>query len=161
MTVVRILTVPNRLLKRKAVKVPNWQMKGKATSVKQLADDMVETLRANWGVGLAANQVGEMQKVAIIWPADQETPLVLVNPKILEASGERVVEEGCLSTPGYRFDVKRWAYVKVRGRDINGKILTLKVSANLLSQVLQHEIDHLNGVLCIDRQAGGNKRRQR
>ena len=116
---------------------------------------MIETCRANWGIGLAATQVGVLQKVAVIWPPDEEKPRVLLNPEILEATGpERTVREGCLSIPGYQVEVKRSYFVKVRGRGLDGKPVTIKAGGNLLSQILQHEIDHLDGILVIDRARG-------
>ena len=79
----------------------------------------------------------------------EEEPIVLINPEIVRKSGERMVEEGCLSIPGYRGEIKRSVSVTVKGRDRQGKEVRLKAT-ELLAQALEHEIDHLNGVLYID-----------
>ena len=118
-------------------------------SLKQYTDDMVETMHAEHGVGLAANQVGGLQKVAVIQLPEWNEPLVLINPEIIRREGEREVEEGCLSIPGYRGTVKRSERVRARALDLNGKVVRIKADG-LLAQALEHETDHLNGVLYID-----------
>ncbi len=118
-------------------------------NMKQYTDDMVETMHAEHGVGLAANQVGGLQKVAVIQLPEWNEPLVLINPEIIRREGEREVEEGCLSIPGYRGTVKRSQRVRVRALDLNGKVVRIKADG-LLAQALEHETDHLNGVLYID-----------
>ena len=118
-------------------------------NMKQYTDDMVETMHAEHGVGLAANQVGGLQKVAVIQLPEWDEPLVLINPEIIRREGEREVEEGCLSIPGYRGTVKRSQRVRARALDLNGKIVRIKADG-LLAQALEHETDHLNGVLYID-----------
>ncbi|MDE2779573.1 MAG: peptide deformylase [Chloroflexota bacterium] len=118
-------------------------------NLKQYTDDMVETMHAEHGVGLAANQVGGLQKVAVIQLPEWNEPLVLINPEIIRREGEREVEEGCLSIPGYRGTVKRSERVRVRALDLNGKVIRIKADG-LLAQALEHETDHLNGVLYID-----------
>ena len=114
------------------------------------AADMVETMHAEHGVGLAANQVGGRQKIAVIQLPDWDEALVLINPEIIRREGEREVEEGCLSLPGYRGVVKRAERVRARARDLNGKLIRIKAEG-LLAQALEHETDHLNGILYIDR----------
>ena len=114
------------------------------------AADMVETMHAEHGVGLAANQVGGRQKIAVIQLPDWDEALVLINPEIIRREGEREVEEGCLSLPGYRGTVKRAERVRARARDLNGKLIRIKAEG-LLAQALEHETDHLNGILYIDR----------
>jgi len=99
-------------------------------------------------VGLAAPQVGISLRIAVIGLPDEE-PIVLVNPEIVKRSGERVLEEGCLSIPGYRGEIKRSVSVIVKARDRSGKETRIK-GTELLAQVLEHELDHLNGVLYID-----------
>ena len=118
-------------------------------NMKQYTDDMVETMHAEHGVGLAANQVGGLQKVAVIQLPEWNEPLILINPEIIRREGEREVEEGCLSIPGYRGTVKRSERVRARALDLNGKVVRIKADG-LLAQALEHETDHLNGVLYID-----------
>jgi len=117
-------------------------------SVQKLLDDMLETMRDAPGVGLAANQVGVLQRLLVVEVDD--AVYQLVNPEILRADGEHIGEEGCLSMPGYYGDVKRAANVVVQGRTRNGK--EVRVAAQgLLAIVFQHEIDHLDGKLFVDR----------
>ena len=118
-------------------------------NMKQYTDDMVETMHAEHGVGLAANQVGGLQKVAVIQLPEWNEALVLINPEIIRREGEREVEEGCLSIPGYRGTVTRSERVRVRALDLNGKVIRIKADG-LLAQALEHETDHLNGILYID-----------
>jgi len=116
--------------------------------VQKLLDDMVDTMREAPGVGLAANQVGVLQRLIVV-EVDQVV-YQLVNPEIVQSDGEQVSEEGCLSLPGYSGAVARAAKVVAHARDRQGKLL--KVAAEgLLAVVLQHEIDHLDGVLFVDR----------
>jgi peptide deformylase len=125
-------------------------------SIDRLIDDMVETMYAAPGVGLAANQVGVALQIAVIDISlreenKQRYPLiVIINPEILSAEGAVVEEEGCLSIPEYAESVKRAARVKVRAQDRAGKSFELEAEG-LLAKALQHEIDHLNGLLYIDR----------
>jgi peptide deformylase len=122
----------------------------------RLIDDMVETMHAAPGVGLAANQVGVPLQIAVIDIGDREEegkkrPLVvLINPEIVSQEGAVVAEEGCLSVPDFTEKVKRAARVKVRARDRAGKTFELEADG-LMAKALQHEIDHLNGILFIDR----------
>jgi peptide deformylase len=118
--------------------------------MKKFSEDMIETMHAEEGVGLAANQVGALQKVAVIQLPEWEEALVLINPEIVKQEGEREVEEGCLSIPGYRGLVKRSVSVRVRALGLDGKVMRIKAD-ELQAQALEHEIDHLNGVLYIDR----------
>jgi len=121
-------------------------------SVKKLIADMRETLHAEPGrVGLAAPQVGVSLRVTVIClPGEGEKDVILVNPEVVRRKGERLVSEGCLSIPGYVGDVLRAESVTVKGLDRAGKPVRIKAE-ELLSQALEHEIDHLNGVLYIDR----------
>jgi len=137
--------VPDAVLREKAKKV------GKIPpTMRKYTDDMVETMHAEEGVGLAANQVGSLQKVAVIQLPDWDEPLVLINPEIVRREGEREIEEGCLSIPGYRGTVKRSEKVRARALDLSGKVIRIKAEG-LLAQALEHETDHLNGILYIDR----------
>ncbi len=115
----------------------------------ELVENMLETMPHENGVGLAANQVGTLNKVAVIQTPEMEEALVLINPVVLERLGERIVEEGCLSIPGYRGELIRSKTVKVRAQDGRGKRYTIKADG-LLAQALEHETDHLEGTLYID-----------
>ncbi len=137
--------LPDPILRRQARKInpiPN--------NFKKYIDSMIETMHEEHGVGLAANQVGSLRKVAIIQLPDWEEAIVLINPEIIRREGEREVEEGCLSIPGYRGTVKRAERVRAQALDLNGKVVRIKAEG-LLAQALEHETDHLNGYLYIDR----------
>ncbi|MCX6013484.1 MAG: peptide deformylase [Chloroflexi bacterium] len=121
-------------------------------SLKKLADDMLETLRKSTptGVGLAAPQIGVLFRVIVIeLPEPEEQTHIIINPEIVKKIGERRVIEGCLSIPGYSAEIKRAAEVTVKGLDLHGNKIRIKAE-DLLAQALEHEIDHLNGVLFID-----------
>lgn len=109
---------------------------------------MIETMHSAGGIGLAAPQVGTPLRVIVIGTPEEED-IVLINPEIVRRTGERLVDEGCLSIPGYVGQIKRAESVTVKGRDQNGKEIRIKAN-ELLAQALEHEIDHLNGVLYID-----------
>ena len=143
MAVLKIRTNPDPVLRRKAKKIASVD-----DSIRKLIDDMIETMREAYGVGLAANQVGVPLRIVVIQVPEQEA-LVLVNPVIVETKGERMVIEGCLSVPGYQAEVPRAESVRVQARDRNGKLFR-KRGTELLAHAMQHEIDHLNGVLYID-----------
>jgi peptide deformylase len=116
---------------------------------------MLDTMRATSAVGVAAPQVGVSLRVIVIQiPGEEE--IALVNPEIVKRRGERLVEEGCLSVPGYQGQTKRSASVTVKGLDRQGKEVRLKAEG-LLAQALEHEIDHLSGILYLDRLANGTK----
>jgi peptide deformylase len=117
-------------------------------SVQRLIDDMIETMRVAHGVGLAAPQVGVPFRMAVIEIPGSEV-LVLINPEIVKRHGERLVQEACLSIPGYQGEIKRSVWVKVKAQDRQGRNIRLK-GEGLLAQALEHEIDHINGVLYID-----------
>ena len=137
--------VPDPVLRQKAKRVSSL-----GGSLQRLIDDMIETMHEANGVGLAANQVGVLQRVVVIQLPEDEEPRVFINPEITRRDGEREVEEGCLSIPGYRGMVRRSVKVRAKGLDRNGK--QVRVSAEeLLAQALEHEIDHLDGALYIDR----------
>ena len=145
MTVLKMRIVPDPILRQKAKKM------GKIpANMKKLVSNMVETMHGEHGVGLAANQIGSLQKVAVIQTPEMEEPLVLINPEIVKQEGEREIEEGCLSIPGYRGLVKRSVSVRARALGLDGKVIRIKAD-ELLAQALEHEIDHLNGILYIDR----------
>lgn len=121
--------------------------------LRQLVGDMFETMHAYRGVGLAGNQVGVLQRVLVVEvPVEDAAPLqlALVNPILSEASGQQVEEEGCLSIPGIYEDIKRGLQIRVRAQDPDGNCIDF-VAEGYLARVLQHEVDHLDGVLFLDR----------
>ena len=144
MTVLRLRILPDPILRRQANKIGKIPVR-----MKKFTEDLVETMHAEQGVGLAANQVGSLQKVAVIQLPDWEEPLVLINPEIVRAEGEREVEEGCLSIPGYRGMVKRSEKVRARAIGLDGKVIRI-TAEGLLAQALEHETGHLNGNLYVD-----------
>jgi len=117
--------------------------------LKQLVDDMFETMYAHKGVGLAAPQVGLAQRLTVVDPSAGEDPnarLILINPEILDKQGRQVGEEGCLSIPGFREDVERAMHVRVRAQNLDGEFFETE-GEELLARAIQHELDHLNGIL--------------
>jgi peptide deformylase len=120
--------------------------------LRRFADEMIATMREKDGVGLAATQVGRSLQLAVIdITRGENDPLVLINPVITFSSRELIEEEeGCLSIPTIRLQVKRHAIVSVKAHDIDGKEYTIEQSAGLMARALQHEIDHLNGIFFID-----------
>ncbi len=121
--------------------------------LQQLIDDMVETMYTAPGVGLAANQVGSTHRLFVANPADDHDPsklLVVINPEIVESDGEIANEEGCLSIPDYREEVRRARRVLLRGLDRQGKPIEVE-GRDLLARIFQHEMDHLNGLFFVDR----------
>ena len=144
MAVLSIHTAPDPVLRQKAKRVRSVD-----GSIHRLIGDMIETMHAAPGVGLAAPQVGIPLRVIVIGLPEQED-IALVNPQIVRRKGERVVNEGCLSVPGYIGQLKRAESVTVKGRDRNGREVRIKAE-ELLAQALEHEIDHINGILYIDR----------
>jgi len=136
--------LPDPILRTQAKKISKIP-----STLPKFTDDMVETMIHEHGVGLAANQVGSLQKVCVIQLPEWEEAIVLINPEITEAEGEVELEEGCLSLPGYRGITLRSEKVKVKALGLDGKAVRIQTEG-LFSQALQHEIDHLNGILYID-----------
>ena len=121
--------------------------------LKSLVDEMFDSMYAAQGIGLAAPQISLSQRITVIDVSFKKDPLqriALINPEIIERTGKQVEEEGCLSLPEIREKVERAAWVKVRAQDVTGKWFEVE-GEELLSRALQHEIDHLDGVLFIDR----------
>lgn len=143
MAVLRIRTLPDPVLRRKAKRVANID-----GSIQKLIDDMIDTMRAVHGVGLAAPQIGMSLRIAVIEIPEGQV-ITLINPEIGKRQGERVVREACLSVPGYYGEIKRSEVVKVKAQDREGKQFRLK-GEELLAQALEHETDHLNGILYVD-----------
>ena len=145
MAVLNIRTLPDPILRQKAKRVSTIDR-----SIKKLIKDMSETLHAQDGrVGLAAPQVGVSLRVTVIGLPDEED-IVLINPEMVRRKGQRLVSEGCLSIPGYVGQLYRAEIVTAKGLDIKGKEVRIKAEG-LLAQALEHEFDHLNGVLYVDR----------
>ena len=135
---------PDPVLRKKAEEV-----KELTEEIKNLGWDMVETLEVNDGVGLAAPQVGVSKRVIIV--QTEKGPVILVNPKIIKKSREKeTMEEGCLSLPGIWLKIKRAKKVEAVAIDKEGKKIKINTEG-LSARILQHEIDHLNGILIIDR----------
>jgi peptide deformylase len=140
-----IRTLGDPVLRQKAKRVPAID-----GSIHRLIQDMIDSMRAASGVGLAAPQVGVPLRVIVIGLPDEE-PFALINPEIVKRSGERKVEEGCLSLPGYRTEnLTRSVTVVAKGLDPSGRKVRVKGQNDLLAQALEHEIDHVNGVLYIE-----------
>ncbi|HEX74793.1 MAG TPA: peptide deformylase [Dehalococcoidia bacterium] len=118
------------------------------SSIQRLINDMVETMQQANGVGLAAPQIGVSLRLAVLQMPGEE-PMAIINPQFVKRSGEQEVTEGCLSIPGYFGQIKRSASVVVKGLDSEGKAIRIKASG-LMAEALEHEIDHLNGILYID-----------
>ncbi|MBK7927810.1 MAG: peptide deformylase [Bryobacterales bacterium] len=117
--------------------------------LRELVDGMFETMYANKGVGLAAPQVNVSQRVTVIDTSNGEDPdakVVLINPEITKLEGTQLGEEGCLSIPGFREDVKRAMKATIRARNVKGEEFEI-TGEELLARAMQHEIDHLNGIL--------------
>ncbi|HET7931801.1 MAG TPA: peptide deformylase [Rhodanobacteraceae bacterium] len=118
--------------------------------LKRLADDMLESMYAAPGIGLAATQVNQQKRLLVTDVSEgRDAPLVLVNPELLEASGTEVCQEGCLSFPGVYADVERKEWVRVKAQDVTGKPFELE-TGGLLAVCIQHEMDHLVGKVFVD-----------
>ena len=151
-----IIHIGDERLRQKAKKVKQF-----TPALKKLAADMLETMRHNQGVGLAAPQLGILQRIFVAEipnpENDDEEPhpqsgktYIIINPEIVNASTTLAEgEEGCLSVPGWRGLVDRPEWVHIKAQDVNGRSIKLKVD-NLLARIFLHEIDHLNGVLYVD-----------
>lgn len=145
----KIVEVPDKLLKQKSQRVEIVNDK-----IKTLIDNMFETMYQSHGVGLSAVQVGELVRIVVVdarkSEKDEKNPLVFINPEVIWFSPEKeLMQEGCLSVPGQSAEIQRSSQVEVKYQDINLIEKTMKADG-LLSECLQHEIDHTNGILYID-----------
>lgn len=145
-----------RNAERPVFKIPEPVLRVKATAVSKvtpkvhkLIDEMIRAMKQANGIGLAAPQLGVGQRVIVIAP-DGMKPTPLINPVVVKAEGEQVGQEGCLSIPGLYGDVKRAMFVEVEAYDRKGKPVTYEMQG-MPARVVQHEIDHLDGVLFIDK----------
>jgi len=144
----RILIEPDPMLRKVARKISNFELKLPLT--RQLIDDMFATMRAAPGIGLAAPQVGVSKRVIVVQVGEEEPPYAVINPVLSEFEGEQEGVEGCLSIPGKIGDVKRALSCTVTGLDRRGKKFSLRAEG-LLARCFQHEVDHLDGVLILDK----------
>ena len=149
MSVLPIVIYPNKILRQKTQKIKN----PKDSATRELILDMIETLEKNNGLGLAAPQVGSSVRLCVVKSSynPKSKIFVLINPRIKFKSWKKEIgEEGCLSFPGKFIPVKRHKKIKVKAQDKNGKEMIIKAEG-LLARAFQHEIDHLDGVLFIDK----------
>ena len=144
MAVREILEIPHPILRQRAKRVRRIDKR-----ILGLAYDMVETMREANGVGLAANQVGELRRLIVLQLPDEEEARIYFNPEIIKREGTREVEEGCLSYPGYRAVIERSAWIRFGALDHTEKEIKVKAEG-LLAQAMEHEVDHLNGILYLD-----------
>jgi len=149
MSILEIVKYPDPILRKKLQDIENID-----EETKTLISDMADTMYEDNGVGLAANQVGALKRLIIFDPEpdpEKRNFTALINPHIVEKHGEQLSEgEGCLSLPGIRSDVKRYAGIKVEALDLDGNTITIEAENDLPSIILQHEIDHLDGIVFID-----------
>ncbi len=147
MTIREVIIYPDERLRKKALLVQDVN-----ADIVQLVDDMAETMYAAPGIGLAANQVGVLKRVVVIdveYSDNSPNLVVLINPQIAARSGEILWEEGCLSLPGVLEDVKRFEHVTVQALGRAGEPVEIEAEG-LLAVALQHELDHLDGIVFID-----------
>ena len=147
MTIKKILTFPNPVLREKAKKTTTFD-----DELKQLANDMGKTMYNAPGVGLAANQIGITRQIVVVDVSreeDEKKFIALINPVISEGEGSVTGEEGCLSVLEYESKVKRFQKIRVTAQDLDGKELDFRAE-DRLARIIQHEVDHLHGTLFID-----------
>ena len=145
MATLPLLKYPNQMLKKKTAEI----LDPKDPLIRELILDMLETMKANQGMGLAANQVGKSLRLCVV--KYERKTYVLINPQITSKSwGKEIAEEGCLSFPGQFIPIKRSKKIKLTAKDRQGKDITLKAEG-LLARAFQQEIDHLDGILFIER----------
>ena len=140
---------PIRYLGDPVLRKPARKVSRVDDAIRRLIEDMTESMYAAHGVGIAAPQIGVPLRVVVIGMPDEE-PFALINPEVIDRSGERRLDEGCLSVPGYRGTVTRSVKVTVKALDARGKEIRVKAEDNLLAQALEHETDHVNGTLYVD-----------
>ena len=140
-----VLTIGEDILRNRAKEVTKFDGR-----IEKLLDNMMETMNEEDGVGLAAPQIGISKRVIIAYKEDEDKVIELINPEILEVEGEAFGQEGCLSVPGKVGRVKRAQKIRVRGRNAKGEVVELEAE-DMFARILQHEIDHLNGILFVDK----------
>ena len=139
----KIRKYPDKVLKERAKEVNDFSSMG------NLTERMLSIMRENDGIGLAANQIGIANQVFVIQIGEEEEPIRLINPIIIEAEGEDKLEEGCLSVPGASVEIARSESLLIKGFNPDGEEVEYKLNG-LEARVAQHEIDHLNGILIVD-----------
>ena len=144
MAILPIYKYPHTILRQRAKKIRTIDK-----SIQKLVDDMMDTLHNSGGVGLAANQIGILKRLIVIQLPEDEEPTAYINPEIIHREGKREVQEGCLSIPGYYGTITRSMWIKAKGMDRKSRIMKI-TAEGLLSQIIEHEIDHINGILYID-----------
>ena len=149
MSVLPIYTYGTSILRKKAKPVQKID-----DGIIKLVMDMFDTMRKASGIGLAANQVGNLHRVIVVDVSDIEEysetkPLVVINPEVIEQDGNWIMEEGCLSIPDVRDEVERPERIRIRFKDTNFESVEMDVEG-LLGRVLLHELDHINGILFLD-----------
>lgn len=147
----QVVKYPEPVLSKKGAPVKDF-----GPELAQFVEEMFASMYAAHGIGLAAPQIGVSKRITVIDVSFKERPderLVLINPEIIEREGKQFEEEGCLSLPEIREKVQRAARVKVRAQDVNGKFFETD-GEELLARAMQHEIDHLDGILFIDHLSG-------
>lgn len=143
----KIITYPNPVLRKQAEKITRFD-----DELKKLAEDMGETMYDAPGVGLAANQVGELQQIIVVDVSesdDEKKFMTFINPVISDGEGSELDEEGCLSVIEYSSQVKRFKKIKVTAQDLDGNIMEFEAE-DRFARIIQHEVDHLHGKLFID-----------
>jgi peptide deformylase len=145
MAVLKVRRYGDPVLRRRAVAID-----AVTPEIRRLADDMIDTMYDEVGIGLAAPQIGVAVRLLVVGDEEGRGAQVLVNPVITEQGGTVTAEEGCLSLPGFFAPVTRAQWVKLEAQDLDGKPIAI-TARGLRSRVFQHEIDHLDGVLFIDR----------
>ncbi|MBA3857599.1 MAG: peptide deformylase [Cyanobacteria bacterium PR.3.49] len=149
MAKLRLKYYPEQVLLQKAKKVTTFD-----SSVRKLANDMLETMYEENGVGLAAPQVGVSKRIMVIDVSGEDEanePIVFINPQIIEKEGSLVGLEGCLSFPNVFFEVRRFNRIVVKYQNLSGKDVKMVAEGDLLCRAIQHEIDHLDGELFINK----------
>jgi peptide deformylase len=143
-------TLPIRIFGDPVLREPAGPVESFDASLRRLAEDMIQTMHEAPGVGLAAPQVGRSLRLIVFDIGEEAGARALANPELKNEWGEQIGDEGCLSVPGLYYPVKRAQKVWAEGVDLDGQEVTIEAE-ELLARVLQHEVDHLNGVLFIDR----------
>ncbi|KAF0091407.1 MAG: peptide deformylase [Fusobacteria bacterium] len=145
MAVYQVVTIGDEILRDKAKEVTKFDDR-----IYKLLNNMMETLMKEDGVGLAAPQIGVSKRVIIAYHEENDKVIELINPEIISASGEVIDNEGCLSVPGRVGKVNRSKDIVVRGQNADGEPIQFNASG-MFARIIQHEIDHLNGILFIDK----------
>ena len=131
------------------LRAPAKRVRAFDAGLRELVGDMIDSMYAASGVGIAAPQIGVSLRVVVIGMPGQR-PFAMVNPEVVKRSGERRISEGCLSVPGWRGEVIRSSRVLAKAQDLQGREIRIRAEDDLLAQALEHEIDHVNGRIYID-----------